>query len=164
MVSTGCCTQTSIDHIGSTQPKPSKRKRLEFDKQAMQKLPEVHKTNLVQHARTARTRTWKKKSESLSQFYTSKGRKEGVGGKMARFMVTIAYGRGVAKWHQYTGNINAEMYATFLREHFPCMFQQSTNPMGKLFLQDVGCWHIWHSHIHYYLPMKGDNKTASCND
>ena len=96
----------------------------------------VHKTNPVQHARTARTRTWKKKGESLSQFCTSKGRKEGVGGKMARFMVAIAYGRGVTKCHQYIGNINAETCATFIREHFPCMFEQSHNPIGKLFLQD----------------------------
>ena len=51
----------------------------------------VHKTNPSQHARTLRTRTWKKRGESLSQHCTAKGKKEGVGGKVARLMVAISY-------------------------------------------------------------------------
>ena len=66
----------------------------------------VHKTNPSNHARTERTRTWKKKGESLRRHCTSKGKKEGVGGKMARFMVAIAYNRGVIKCHHYEGAIN----------------------------------------------------------
>lgn len=47
-------------------------------------------------------------------------RKEGVGGKMAKFMVAIAYGRGV-------------MCAIFIKEHFPEMFEHSKS---NVLLQD----------------------------
>ena len=55
---------------------------------------------------------------------------------MARFMVAIAYGKGVIKCHQYHGNVNSEMCADFIKEQFPSMFENSPNPKGKLFLQD----------------------------
>lgn len=96
----------------------------------------VHKTNPSEHTRTMRTRTWKKKGESLERNCTAKGKKEGSGGRVAKFMVAIAYGRGVLKCQQYTGNVNAELCANFVRDHFPGMFERSPNPKGKLFLQD----------------------------
>ena len=55
---------------------------------------------------------------------------------MARFMVAIAYGRGVISCIQYNSPINGEFCYEFIREHFPGMFQVSANPRGKLFLQD----------------------------
>lgn len=126
-------------------------KRLKFAKKC-QRLPEsfwrdgvgfyldgtgwVHKTNPSNHARTSRTRTWKKRGESLAQHCTAKGKKEGVGGTMARFMVAISYGKGVIKCHQYSGNVNGELCASFIEKHFPGMFENSTNPKGRLFLQD----------------------------
>ena len=61
----------------------------------------VHKTNPSQNAKTARTRTWKKPGESLSPCCLAKGKKEGVNGKQAKFMVAIAYGKGVIGCHQY---------------------------------------------------------------
>lgn len=96
----------------------------------------VHKTNPSQHARTARSRTWKKRGESLNQYCTAKGKKEGVGGTMAKFMVAISYGHGVIKCQQYTGQIDGEKCAKFVEKHFPEMFENSSNPKGKLFLQD----------------------------
>ena len=78
----------------------------------------------------------KKKGESLRRHCTSKGKKEGVGGKMARFMVAIAYNRGVIKCHHYEGAINSEMCKSFVEELFSDMFEKSANPKGKLFLQD----------------------------
>ena len=95
----------------------------------------VHKTNPSQYARTLRTRTWKKRGESLHRECTSKGKKEGVGGKMAKFMVAIAHNKGVIKCYHYD-SINGEVFASFIKEHFPAMFQNSSNPKGKLFLQD----------------------------
>ena len=96
----------------------------------------VHKTKPSNHARTDRTRTWKRKGERLRRHCTSKEKKEGVGGKMARFMVAIAYNRGLIKCHHYEGAINAEMCKSFTEEYFSDMFEKSANPKGKLFLQD----------------------------
>ena len=96
----------------------------------------VHKTNPSCHARTDRTRTWKRRGESLRRHCTAKGKKEGVGGKMARFMVAIAYKKGIIKCHQYDGPVNSEMCKSFIDEHFPNMFETSANPKGKLFLED----------------------------
>ncbi len=96
----------------------------------------AHKTNTCRTSRTLRTRTWKKRGESLSLHCTSKGKKEGTGSKMARFMAAIAYGKGVISCVPYTGNIDGEFCYNFIREHFPEMFQASANPKGKLFLQD----------------------------
>ena len=96
----------------------------------------AHKTNPCRNARTSRTRTWKKKSEGLDRLCTAKGKKEGSGGKMAKFMVAISYNRGIIKCSQYTGNVNSEFCASFIQEHFPDMFENSANVKGKLFLQD----------------------------
>ena len=96
----------------------------------------VHKTNPSMNTRTSRTRTWKKDGESLSIHCTAKGKKEGVGGKMARFMVAIAYGKGVIACHQYTGHIDGEKFSQMIKDYFPDMFSSSANPVRKLFLQD----------------------------
>ena len=127
------------------------KKRLQFARKC-KKLPEsfwkegvsfyfdgtgwVHKTNPCQTVRTARTRTWKKRSEILSLHCTARGEKEGSGSRMARFMVAMAYGRGVISYIQYNSPINGEFCYEFIREHFPGMFQVSAIPRGKLFLQD----------------------------
>jgi transposase len=96
----------------------------------------VHKTNPARNARTSRTRTWKKESESLSRNCTAKGKKEGVGGRMARFMVAIAYGKGVVACHQYQGHIDGEKFSKMVTNLFPEIFKNSANPVRQLFLQD----------------------------
>ena len=93
-----------------------------------------HKTNPSQHART--TRTWKKKGEALERHCTAKGKKEGVGGRVARFMCAKSYGLGFTKCHQYTWCVNGETCRDFINEHFPSMSENFPNPQGKLFLQD----------------------------
>ena len=96
----------------------------------------VHKTDPTQNKRTARTRTWRKKGEGLERHCTAKGKKEGVCGKMAKFMVAIAHNKGVITCEQYTGAINAETCKQFIEDNFAEMFENSANPRGKLFLQD----------------------------
>ena len=96
----------------------------------------VHKTNPYKHARTKRTRMWRLKGHGLKREYIAKGKKEGTGGRNARFMVAIAHGKGVIYCHQYHGRINGEKFATFILDHFPAMFSLGNNPNGKLFLQD----------------------------
>lgn len=96
----------------------------------------VHKRNPNGDARTSRTRMWKKKGESLDKQCTAKGKKEGTGGSTAKFMVAIAYGKGIIKCHQYNENINGELFAEFIKEKFDDMFNSSANSRGRLFLQD----------------------------
>ena len=37
---------------------------------------------------------------------------------------------------QYHSKVTGEMFAKFIRDHFSAIFANSTNPRGKLFLQD----------------------------
>ena len=63
-------------------------------------------------------------------------KKEGSGGRVANFVVAVAYNKGVICCEQYLGNMNGQLFANFLRENVPQMFEHSANPKGKLFLQD----------------------------
>ena len=67
---------------------------------------------------TDRTRTCKKKGESLKRDCTAEGKKEGVGGRMVRFMVAIAHNKGKIKCHQYFGPIISETCKSFIEEQF----------------------------------------------
>ena len=96
----------------------------------------VHKRNPASHAKSARTRTWRLKNEGMSIHCTAKGKKEGTGGSVSRFMVAIAHGKGVIGAHQYEGNINGEKFAEIVRTTFPTMYENSANPTGRYFVQD----------------------------
>ena len=77
--------------------------------------------------------TWKRPADGLSFQRTAKGSHEGNGGKVAHFLVAIAYGKGVILAEQYEGNMNGEKFSEFIREEFK---ERSNNTKGKLFLQD----------------------------
>ena len=96
----------------------------------------THKTHPCEQARTHRTRMWRRRGEGLSQQCSAKGKKEGVGGKQAKFMVAIAHGKGVIQAHQYYGYINGELFASIIKSRFPAIFAKGNNTKGKLFLQD----------------------------
>lgn len=96
----------------------------------------VHKSNPCAHARTYRTRMWRKKKQGLKRTCTAKGKKEGVGGKMAKFFVAFAYGKGVVKCKRYEGSIDGAKFAHFVRTEFPSMFKKSPKPQFRVFLQD----------------------------
>lgn len=95
-----------------------------------------HKTNPSDHARTLRTRTWRKKKEGCVRGCTAKGKKEGVGGRMVHFMVAIAWGKGIVKAIPYDGPINGAKFAEIVRKNFPALRMGSSNPTGIWFLQD----------------------------
>ena len=95
-----------------------------------------HKYNPFEEAISSKTMAWRKRNEGLSQHCTAKGSHVGSGGRVAHFMVAIAYDKGVIMAEQYTGKINGEMFSNFILEQFPQAFQNSANPRGKLFLQD----------------------------
>ena len=77
-----------------------------------------------------------KKSEDLSLYCTAAGSREGDGGRVAKFMVAIAYGKGIILCEEFKPTLNGTSFAKFVRTYFPPCFQDSANPEGKWFLQD----------------------------
>ena len=69
---------------------------------------------------------------------TAKGNYEGTGAKVAHFVATIAYGKGVVLCEQFHGKLNRQTFSDFIHEQFPKAFANSANPRGKLFLQVGG--------------------------
>lgn len=94
----------------------------------------AHKRNPHGEARATGTMAWRKPKEGLRR--TTKGRKEGSGGKMAHFFVAIAYNKGTVLCKQYTDRLTGASFGQFVREYFPAAFERSADPHGKLFLQD----------------------------
>ena len=76
-----------------------------------------------------------RKGEGLHQKCSTKDKKEGTGGRIAKFMVAISHGRGVVQSFRYEGNINGELFSQFLRDRFPHIFSKGNNEKGELFLQ-----------------------------
>ena len=96
----------------------------------------VYKTNPADEARAPGAREWRRRNEGLSYGCTAKGRKEGT--KQQRFMVAIAYGKGVILSKSYRGRLTGASMSTFVDRYFPATFALSANPRGKRLLQD-GC-------------------------
>ena len=96
----------------------------------------LHKYNPFDEAQSTKTMAWRRRDEGLDPHYTAKGSHVGSGGRVAHFMVAIGYGKGVILAEKYYGNINGQMFAEFVKDHFPETVQNSSNPRGKLFLQD----------------------------
>lgn len=96
----------------------------------------AHKTNPHGEARAAGTMQWRKPNEGLSR--TTKGKKEGSGGKMAHFYVAISYNKGVVMCKQYTWRVTGVRFAEFLTKQFPRTFRRSgaRSARGRTFLQD----------------------------
>ena len=67
-------------------------------------------------------------------FCTAKAKKEGS--TQAKFMVVIAYSKGVVMCQQYEGSISGSKFAKISDYHFLQEFMLSANPHDKLFLQD----------------------------
>ena len=94
----------------------------------------THKTNPYEDAVACRGKIWRKKSEGLCQDCTSKGKKEGYGGRQAKFFVAISYDQGCILAHQYEV-LNGETFAEFIREHFAKLFEKC-GKLSKTWLQD----------------------------
>ena len=79
--------------------------------------------------------TWRKKSEGLTLKCTIKG-KMGSGSKIVKVLVAIVHGHGAVLCEQYEEPFTGQVFEAFVREHFENAFENSSNPRGKLFLQD----------------------------
>ena len=80
--------------------------------------------------------TWRKKPEGLALKCTTKEKKEGSEDEMGKVFVAIAYGHGAVLCEQYEEQLTGQFFADFFREYFENAFEISSNPRGKLFLQD----------------------------
>ena len=79
--------------------------------------------------------TWRLPNEGLTR--TTKGRKEGSGGRMANFFVAISHGRGVTMCKHYTWTVTGETFCTFVKHCFPVAFEKcGVRPDRGMFLQD----------------------------
>ena len=96
----------------------------------------TRKYNPLDQARSPPTMSWRRPADGLPFQHTVKGSHEGTGGKVARFLVAIAYGKGVILAEQHEGNMNGEKFSEFIQEEFKALFERSNNTKGKLFLQD----------------------------
>ena len=61
----------------------------------------IHKYNPLDQARAPKGRIWRKPREGLSYGCTAKGAHCGSGGRVAKFMVAVSYGKGVILCEQY---------------------------------------------------------------
>lgn len=125
------------------------KKRLAFARKMKKKLPDfwqegiafyfdgvgfVHRTKPKEHAIACHGRVWRKRGEGLHLNCTSKGQKEGYGGKQVKFFVAISYNRGVICAEQYT-ELNAASFSDFIYNKFGEIFRRSGKKC-KEWLQD----------------------------
>lgn len=95
----------------------------------------VHKTNPRDEAMSPRGMAYRRKGEGLELGKTSKGRKEGVNGSVAKYIVCISYSKGVICCEQYQ-HMSGQYFKSFIEEHFGTIFAKSNAPQVKRFLQD----------------------------
>ena len=92
----------------------------------------AHKTNPFEQACAPKGRTWRKKSEGLLRGCTSKGRKEGTGGRLVRVVVAISYGKGVIACEPYERMCGA-YFADFIDRNFNRMFEDANKEGERIF-------------------------------
>ena len=80
-------------------------------------------------------RTWRKISEGLALGCTSKGRKEGTGGKVLKLVVAISYGKGVIICEPYE-KITGAYFSNFIDRNFNTIFQTTDKGNSCIWVQD----------------------------
>ena len=98
----------------------------------------AHKSNPAGEARSVASMTWRRPCEGLEM--STKGRKEGSGGKMCKFFVAIAYDHGVVMCTHHTWTINGANFANqIIKKEFKKAFNKCGSARGeRRFLMD-GC-------------------------
>ena len=66
---------------------------------------------------------------------TSKGRKEGTGGKVLKLMVAISYGKGVIICEPYE-KMTGAYFSNFIDRNFNTMFQTADKGNSRIWVQD----------------------------
>lgn len=94
----------------------------------------VYKTNPQDQGRAPKSRIYRKRSEGLSRSCTAKGKKEGTGGRYAKFVVAISHGKGVLVCERYD-HMNGEYFASFIDRTFEHIFEDADKE-SNVFVQD----------------------------
>lgn len=95
----------------------------------------VHKTRPNEHTYAPKKRVWRKKTEGLKHGCLAKGRKEGTGVNVVRFMVAIAHRKGVIMCEEYD-KLNGAYFADFVQRNFVNMFGAADKDNARYFVQD----------------------------
>lgn len=95
----------------------------------------TYKRRPKDQALAPRGRVWRKKSEGLKRGCTSKGSKEGTGGKLVKLIVATSYDKGVIEVYEYE-HLDGPAFAAFIKERFRGMFERAGKTPSRLFLQD----------------------------
>ena len=95
----------------------------------------AHKSNPCEQAHTTKGRTWRKISEGLALGCTSKGRKEGTGGKVLKLVVAISYGKGVIICEPYE-KMTGAYFSNFIDRNLNTMFQRADKGNSRIWVQD----------------------------
>ena len=66
---------------------------------------------------------------------TSKGRKEGTGGKVLKLVVAISYGKGVIICEPYE-KMTGAYFSNFIDRNFNTMFQTADKGNSRIWVQD----------------------------
>lgn len=82
------------------------------------------KTNPYEHARSPGSRIWRTRSQGLNRGCTSKGKKEGTGGKYVKLIVAISHGKGIVKCESFD-RMSGDYFAHFIRDNFEQMFDDA---------------------------------------
>ena len=94
----------------------------------------AHKGNPHGEARAAGSMTWRLPREGLQ--CSTKGKKEGSGGRMANFFVGISHDSGTILCEQMETKLTGASFADFVVTHFPTAFERVAKPECDTFLQD----------------------------
>ena len=95
----------------------------------------VHKTNPRDEAMSPKGMAYRMRSQGLDHGETSKGKKEGVNGTVAKYIVCISHTKGVICCERYE-KMSGDYFKSFIEEHFNTVFARSNAPHVKRFLQD----------------------------
>ena len=95
----------------------------------------VHKTRPKDQTCAPRKKVWRKRKDGLKSGCVAKGRKEGTGVNVVRFMVAIAYTNGTIICEEYE-KLNGAYFADFVKRNFVDMFGAADKDHVKYFPQD----------------------------
>ena len=95
----------------------------------------AYKRNPLDQGKAPEARIWRKKSEGLEIRCVAKGRKEGTGGKVVKFIVAISYDKGVICCEPYE-RMCGHFFATFIKMNFTRLFTKADKGTNRLWIQD----------------------------
>ena len=94
------------------------------------------KRNPLDQAKAPEAQKWRKKSAGLEIRCVAKGRREGTGGKVVKFMVAISYDKGVICYEPAYQRLCGHFVATFIKMNFRRLFMKADKGTNRLWIED----------------------------